>query len=273
MPENKPKKLTPEQAKRQAVRKKRKNRLTAVILLAFLVLAVSFFALSKCFKVRSIVIESGDKSVIYTAEQGLDAGRALGLRIGSPLFAFDTGALEKKAKTVLGDFDSVDIRRRLPSTVVLRVTEAKPVFCTVFGNQTYLLSKELRVIRRLDNAAEAEKLALKRVTFSSVDRCICGEYLTAGDGTDDAFRLLCRVLEEENMFADCDAFDLTDRFNVRFTYRTRFTALIGDAAEHDYLVAKLRYLRAIADDRPENEGSFIDVSDEDLVEGSVKSYS
>ena len=266
------KKLSPEQAKKKAVRKKRKNRLAGWLILAVVVVALAFVCSLFLLTVQRVVIE-GDGSVVYTAEDGLEAGKALGIRKGSPLFAFDGKKLEKDAVYLLSDFDKVDIRRRLPDTVVLRVKESTPVFCTTIGSQTYLLSRELRVLKRLDNAKDAEVKALRHVTFSSVDRCVCGEFLTTSDGTAQVFKRLCGVLEEENMFADADAFDLTNRFDIRFGYRSRFTAVIGDAMAEGDLVTKLRYLRAIVDDRAENDGGYIDVSDENLVEGIVKTYS
>ena len=262
-----------ESAAKKSVKRRRKNRALGGALIAAAVVIVGYLLYAKLFIVRNIVIESNDPGVTYTEQQALAAAKKLGIRPGDHLFAVSSGRIAKDARYKLSDFDEVRLGIRLPETVVLRVKESVPVFYMTFGGETYCLSEGLRVTKRLDDAADAERKALKYISFSGVTKCVAGDFLETNDGADETLKLLCGVLREEGMLSDVSSFDLTNPFDVRFTYQSRFTAVLGDAANREFLVSKVRYLAAIAADMSATDNGIIDVSDDNMVEGMVKTYS
>ncbi len=98
---------------------------------------------------------------------------------------------------------------------------------------------------------------------------ILGGFITADSGCDEILKDLYAVLKEENCLADADDLDISDKFDLTFTYRKRFTVKLGGA---DNLSVKVRFMKSIADKLSDKATGIIDVSDENYREGMFKPY-
>ncbi len=251
--------------KKKSRNKKYKNRLIAFLIVA----AVLFFALSalydKAFVIDKITVEGAE----YTEKEAEDIAKIIGIEKGMHLYSFNASKAKEKAVYSLSQFDSVQILRKMPDTVVLKVEKAVPEIYITAGGDSYTLSKKLRVIERISDASLAEALSLKYVKLSNVENCVTGKFLEVSDGTDKILTELLSVLDEEKIYSDVSMIDLENKFNISFLYKQRFTVKLGSA---ENITIKVRFMKSIAEKVRENDSGYIDVSDENLREGKFKPY-
>ena len=121
---------------------RRNTRDTAlyVTLTVALILIVLITAMALFFKVSEITVEGASK---YTVQQIVDAS---GLELDSSIFFMDTGGAEVDIKTALPYVDGVKVERRLPGTVVIRVTESVPVGYVTAGEKAYIIDLNARIL-------------------------------------------------------------------------------------------------------------------------------
>ena len=137
------------------------------------------------------------------------------------------------------------------------------------GGSSYVLSEGLRVLSVSTDASAVENGYLKRAVIGGVTSCVAGNFITTDSGCDEILKALYAVLKEENCLADTDDFDVSDKFDLSFSYRKRFTVKLGGA---DNLSVKVRFMKSIADKLSDKASGIIDVSDENYREGMFKPY-
>lgn len=255
-------------AKRRHRRNKAKNRLYSVLVAAALVLILGYVAFDKCFVIKSFAVKC-DGEADYTPEQAETMAKDLGIEKGMHLFGFNRAEAEKTARFKLSEFDAVRVRYALPDGIVLEVKPSEPVMYISVGGSSYVLSEGLRVLSVSADASAVENGFLKRVLIGGVTSCVAGNFITADSGCDEILKDLYAVLKEENCLADADDLDISDKFDLTFTYRKRFTVKLGGA---DNLSVKVRFMKSIADKLSDKATGIIDVSDENYREGMFKPY-
>lgn len=247
-------------------KKKNKNKIKKIAF-AVAVIGLSLFAagvvvFDKLFVVNNIEIHGNNE---YTAEEAAIFGKEIGIEKGMHLFSFDREEKALEAKYRLSLFDSVSVSLSLPDTVVLNVKEAIPCFYISKNHEHYILSEELRVISRTENAADAEALALIKAEIGNIEKCIVGEFLAVDDDNAEIFKSLYDILAEEGVAADVSEIDTTDKFNINLQYKGRFAVKIGSKED---LVSKVRFMAAIEQKLKVDDSGYIDVSDETGREGT-----
>ena len=247
-------------------KKRKKNKIKKMAFVALVVmlslLAASVVVFDKLFVVNNIEIRGNRE---YTAEEATLFGKEIGIEKGMHLFSFDREEKALEAKYRLSIFDSVSVSLSLPDTVVLKVKEAEPCFYISKNHEHYILSEELRVISRTENAADAEALALIKAEIGNIEKCVVGEFLAVKDDNDEIFKSLYDILVEEGVAADVSEIDTTDKFDINIQYKGRFTVKIGSKEE---LVSKVRFMDAIEQKLKADDSGYIDVSDERGREGT-----
>jgi cell division protein FtsQ len=185
------------------------------------------------------------------------------------LYSFNALKAKEKAIFTLSQFDSVQISRKIPDTVVIKVEKSTPEIYITAGGDSYVLSRKLRVLERISDASLAEALSLKYVKTGSIEKCVAGDFLQVSDGTDKILTELLNVLDEEKIYSDVSMIDLENKFNISFLYKQRFTVKLGSA---ENITIKVRFMKSISEKIRENDSGYIDVSDENLREGKFKPY-
>lgn len=248
---------------------KRRNRLFAVLVTAVVAVIGIGVAVDRLFVIRKIEI-SGGEDYTYTKEQAEETAKRVGISKGENLLALDRKKAEANAKYYLPQFDSVQIEFDLPDTVVLKVREAEPVMYTVANGRGYVMSEKMRVTSVYDDASDAENLGLIRAELSGVTKSVAGEFIETANGSDKILAELYAVLKEEGLAPDVTAIDVSDKFELSFEYKRRFTVKLGDG---ENLTVRVRFMESVARELSENDSGVIDVSDENLREWSFKAYS
>ncbi len=259
------KKTTLEKAKKESRRRRLGGKVAAILGAVLLVGAALFLLYDKAFVIRHFVSSDG----AYTEEECTHFAERLGLKTGEHLFSFDRSEARQTAVFALSEFDSVNIGYRLPDTVVFRLQKAEPSFYLAFENEYYVVSQGFRVLSRLTDKGKAEALGLPEVMLGGIEKCVAGEFLSCSDAYKEALERLTATMREENVWPQIDWIDLSDRFDVRFSYQGRFTVLFGSA---DNYPVKIRTFKSIADDQGPTANGYIDVSYAEQNVGSIKSY-
>ena len=144
---------TEQAARRRSVRGEQRRRrqrrrlvtLAALVLLALLGVALSVTVL---FKVEDYRLEAPDKTVpadtgIYTEEEIL---AALDVPLESNLFGFSARAREKEMLEALPWLESLELRRSLPGTLVIRLAPARESFKIPCAGGWAIVSRGLKVL-------------------------------------------------------------------------------------------------------------------------------
>lgn len=253
-------------------RRRRRNRggaPTLLILLCVLVAVVAILtAMTIFFKVRRVVIQGDTR---YTQEE---------ITIASGLHDGDNLILFNKFRAIDGIFsacpylDTIKMRRRLPDTVEIVVTECVPV--AVVEDEPFEEPDPKDSTKLIARGGTGKWLIdirgklLEQVSARPLNLCYL-KGMTLKDPkigtTVDFFNedlqkpvfLLLNTAKDDDILQDIGEIDFSELYNIRFSYTQRFTVHLGSA---DDLEKKIRYLRLITEDKlSSNAVGVIDLSD------------
>ena len=253
-------------AKKERAKKKIQNIFFASCLVIVLLILSGWLLFDKLFIIKDFSVV-GTKE--YTSEQSVEFAQRIGLKKGMNVFGFYKKEAEKKAKYYLSEFDSVNIGYDLPHGIVFKVKEAVPAMYISENGNNYILSESLRVISVTQDASVPESLYLKKVYISGIVKCQTGEFLETDNDSDKVLKELYAVLKENKAITDVAEIDVRNKFALSFLYKGRFTVKLGSA---ENLTVKVRFLQSIVNQLKDTDSGYLDISDEDLREGILKSY-
>ena len=166
-----PRRLTHSELRR---RRRRRNLLMAF--LGLLVVGIGVvLSLTVLFKVETFRIENMDESTpantgIYTEDAILGA---LGVPVGENMFQFSAAQKEKSMVVSLPYLERVEIRRRLPSTLVIRVEPAVETWCAQSDSGWLTLSDGLKIMA----IGETQPKGLPALLGLDIEAPVAGYYL------------------------------------------------------------------------------------------------
>lgn len=210
-----------ENAKRARNRRKRREVALTVLLISVMVIAGVIVVYLLFFKVKDVTVE-GDVS-FYSPEEIIKAAD-----IGEEhLFSFRESITERSVMLSCPLIDSVDVVRKIPSTVVLKITEQTPRFYCDFYGESYTLTSTLRVAEK---AGDTEGKA--RLRLPPVKSVLVGETPEFKGLRND--RYIYEVTEAlmESALADrITRLDLTEKFNIRTVVDKQYLIVFGESDE------------------------------------------
>ena len=132
-------------------------------------------SLTVLFKVETFRIENMDESTpantgIYTEDAILGA---LGVPVGENMFQFSAAQKEKSMVVSLPYLERVEIRRRLPSTLVIRVEPAVETWCAQSDSGWLTLSDGLKIMA----IGETQPEGLPALLGLDIEAPVAGYYL------------------------------------------------------------------------------------------------
>lgn len=135
---------------RKKKKRKKKNYLLRLLIIIAVGVGLYFLLSSELFDVDSVKIEHNK---YYTVEQVKDKA---GVKVGENIFAIKSGKIKDN---LLKDpyFENVKIHRKLPSTVVIDVTERKEAAAVAFNQQYIIIDSNGLVLRK---SSEIPKLTI-----------------------------------------------------------------------------------------------------------------
>lgn len=296
-----PRRLTHSELRR---RRRRRNLLMAF--LGLLVVGIGVvLSLTVLFKVEIFRIENMDESTpantgIYTEDAILGA---LGVPVGENMFQFSAAQKEKSMVVSLPYLERVEIRRRLPSTLVIRVEPAVETWCAQSDSGWLTLSDGLKIMA----IGETQPEGLPALLGLDIEAPVAGYYLklatpnatatpapaasgvsssqtssTAStsspstgeenghDPLEDVNRLL-ELLWTYELKDDCTSIQFGEAHELYFIYQNRAKVLLGTFNNLDYKLKFAAYLLHNEDGKGigDTEQGTLDVSHQ-LEDGSLR---
>lgn len=251
---------------RKMLRRRRMiRRLTAVVLVLCVAAAGIYLTVTMLFKINAIRVAGPDGGTIteagpYTSSQILEA---LGVKVEENIFSFDPSA---KAAALEKDFpllEKIKVERVYPSTVVVQVTPATPVYTmqtpggwislsaglkilsadtvqpdllVLYGGEPVSIAPGDQLAYRLPDPALSE--AAESGAASSGD----SEKVVAQDGRIDALNTLLDALKDRDLLDDVTRIEYADVEEIAFLYQDRISVLLGTLNELDYKLDYAEYM-------------------------------
>lgn len=281
------------------LRRRRRRRNLLMVLLGLLVIGIGVaLSLTVLFKVDTFRIENMDGSTpadtgIYTEDAILGA---LGVPVGENMFQFSAAQKEKSMVVSLPYLERVEIRRRLPSTLVIRVQPAVETWCAQTDSGWLTLSDGLKIMAigqeqpqglpallGLDIEAPvagyylklAEPAASESAAFgSSAAQSTASSSSSEGQAPQDPMEDLNRLLEllwTYDLKEGCTSIQFGEDNELYFLYQNRAKVLLGTFNNLDYKIKFAAYLLHNEDGKGigDTEQGTLDVSHQ-LEDGSLR---
>ncbi|WP_040196561.1 cell division protein FtsQ/DivIB [Candidatus Soleaferrea massiliensis] len=237
-------------SRRHARRRKRRIILVNTLLILFVLVGAVVLIMTMFFKISDLVVEGSSEQ--YTSEQVLEKS---GLVTGINIFDFDLEGAEQKVGSALPYLDEVEIERRLPNKVVIRIKDTVPAANVKTGGDYILIDAKGKVLM---TGQQKPKEGLPLVTGLNVGQVVVGDYLNDKNATNfPIYKALIGAVESHNI-QDIGVIDLNDDFNLKMLYQDRIVICLGTDSELDY---KCRFVKKMLDEKvAEKEVGVMDAS-------------
>ena len=230
------KQITPDQERRRANRRQRIIRAAGRVLFLVILVAAAICALTIFFKVKTISVEGAMR---YRTEE-IVAG--MGVKQGDNLYLWNK---VKVSDRLLHDFpylESVQIRRRLPDTLMVTVTECSGAVAVPSGTDYCYLSEQGKVLELSETDG-----GLATVSGVTLEDAEPGELVErAQDAYIDALLDVLQTLDAAGMLDGLRFINLTDLTDIRIGYEGRFDIRVGTL---DGLSYRIRFAQTVIGER------------------------
>ncbi len=245
--------LTPRQLRRRRIRR----GILVGVLVAVLLGGGLWASAAVLFKISAVTIETPQGEVAYDASQ---ITAAFGHAQGENLFGFNIQETQQNIAAALPYLETVEIRRRLPDTVLIVVTPAVEASVVESASGWAVLSQSYKVLR-LDSAPPEN---LIRINGAQAEAPVPGQPVQLSE--EDKLPLLQNLLEKAAAqgFVAIDEIDLSNTLELSFLYEGRIRIVLGTANDLDY---KLKWAWRMvtpgetSDSLGESERGTLDVSE------------
>ncbi len=209
---------------RERPKRRKRNRNRGKAFALFLLLMAVFFLVGGgvFFRVRNIEVIGSD---VYTMEEILESS---GVNYGDNLIFINRSRVSANLVSNLIYAESVQITRKLPGTLVIRINESIPVAC-IYQGGWWLLDKNCRVLEKTNQAGLGKAI---RINGLSIQPPEIGEIISS-DGEERVTaqllgEFLSAILETglQEEIVDINAEYLN---NITFNYQNRLTVRLGSA--------------------------------------------
>lgn len=235
-------------------RRRFRRRMLAVILLLLAVTAGILLSVTLLFRVSTFEFQDPSGKVTtdiggYTKEEIL---QTLEVKQGDNLFSFATNQQEELLNVHFPLLENVEIRRRMPGTVVLRVQPAQESFCIQTSTGWLILSRQCKVMAMSGTQPELPLLIGPVQTVPQVGQTLSLGMPEVPDATETpaesaqptavppeapeqtALVQMLAALEQHGILDQVTHLDVTDPEQVYFGYQDRIRVTLGTLNQLDY---------------------------------------
>lgn len=236
------------------------RRLAAFVLLLCVIAAGGYLTVTMLFKINSIQVQTADGTVVeeaggYTSEQIL---LALGVELDDNIFSFSPTAKAAALEKQFPLLEHIEVVRKYPTTVVVRVVEATPAWAMQAESGWLTLSSNLKILSRTSEQPELPTLyggepatdnPGDQLEFAAAQEAGSNSASAASSGGDgaaetrlSALNTLLTKLQERGLLADVTRIEFADTEQLAFLYQDRISVLLGTLNEIDYKMEFAAYL-------------------------------
>lgn len=202
------------------------------------------------FKVDTISVEG---NVHYTAEEVVAAS---GISQGDNMVMLNRAGATSEILARLPYVNHVQISRKLPDRVTIRVTECDAVASAVSDTgQWWLLSADCRVLEEVDSVAAEQYPVLTGLTLNSA--VVGCDAVTADPEQIAAAETILTGMEEWGLVDVITTVDLNKLYDIVLWYGEQFQINLGST---ENLAYKVQYLQAVLEELNEGQSGVIDLT-------------
>lgn len=244
-------------ARRSRYNKKRRRGGFSFIykMLTFLVICAAIaVALTLFFKVEDITVVGNER---YTQEQIVAAS---GIKMEDNMFIMNKYTISDQITSALPYIETVQIRRALPDSIIIAVTECSAPAAVTYNGKAWLLSTQCKVV---DSKPAASASQYAQVTGLTLTGAEVGTPITVAEESQASAALLQELLPllaKKDMLSQVQKIDLSDNALLQLRYLDRFDVTMRRDADLSY---KLDYLLAVVARLEVNEKGRIDMTQDD----------
>ncbi len=211
-------------------------RLVGKVLFILVLLTAAVLAVTIFFRIEAITVEGSTK---YAAEQ-ITSG--MSVKKGDNLYLFNKIELEKTLLRRFPYLETVQIRRKLPDTLTVTVTECEAIAAIPSGGGFFLVSGRGKVLEQC-----ADEGGYPLITGASLMGCDPGDSIDpAKDAYSDALITVLNTLESVGMLEDINFINIQSLTDVRIGIMNRFDIRVGTV---DSLAYRLRFVMYVISER------------------------
>ena len=191
---------------------------TAIAVAVGLILSLTVF-----FKIETIRVEGSEH---YTSEELIAAA---GVTTGENLFRVDDRRIADVLTGTYPYIEAVELRRALPATLTIQVTEATPLGAFLQEDGSYVLVSDAgRVLELGTGTPSSTGLVVNGVTIEGAQLC-----QTIPEENNESLAMLRYLVEaiEATGFENITRIDLSDRLNMYIVYEDRVRIELGSETQ------------------------------------------
>lgn len=251
--------MAQQQRHRPNTKKRRRGRhpglykaLSTVLILGAVAAACIIF-----FRVSQIEVLGNSR---YTVQEIIDIA---GVKPGDNLFAVRSGRISQRLQSRLPYVRSVSVRRRLPNTLTITVTEGQALAAVAHEGKWWLLDEDGKLLEQASSPGGAAPVTGVTPLAPAV-----GTYLAAGEEEAprvERLRELLGGLAKNGLAGRLDRVDLAEDYRLTFSLDERFTVHISPTLEKgmDYWLQRLReYLKNETIQKNQSQSYTVEIMDD-----------
>lgn len=227
--ESKRKKANRNKRKKPPLSPRARNIRKAIVFVSVLVVVLATgiaLSLTVFFNCKNIEVEGTER---YTYDEVLSAGT---LTTGENLFLSDKATSAAHIKDKLPYVANVEIKIKVPDTLVVEITEAVPEYVIPIGNENLVISEEERIIEKIgDNIYNVPAIKGGEIVSETVGDYV--EYKSKSTGT------ILEIVSEsiaKNELAGIKYIDVSNTVNIKLNYSDRLLIELGTSENIDYKI-------------------------------------
>lgn len=197
---------------------------------SFIVICAALvFGMSVFFRVSNIEVTGADR---YTQGEIIEAS---GIKDGDNLMFVNRSSVAQKIYSKLIYIGEVNVRRKLPNTVVIEISESDSIAVVESESGLWLIDRNCRL---LEECATQDAETYIKVEGLSAVKPEKGNVVSVAEEDKPKVEFLSGILTAiaaRNMTGDVDSLDLSNVINAEFDYlEGRFTVKLGSDENLDY---------------------------------------
>ena len=240
---------------KKAEKRNKARNIFTIFLVIVLVLFFFIMAFENLFNIRGIVVTGISEFVPYDSKA---VETFLDIKKDTNLITYDSDDAERALLYEFPYIKEVKVKKKLPATLVVEITENRGTMYLELGNDTFIISSEGRVLE-INKDPFYDGIKRTRLLTQGVKRCVCGEDVGFDNPEKlDILRQITSALEKYSLGGRITEIDTSAKFNIKLTYDNRFKIIFGSFEKAD---AKVKLLSEMLDSEIWNDSTGeIDIS-------------
>lgn len=244
-------------ARRRRQKRYRRFRLFCAFLVATLLCVMMVVIVTVFFKIQTITVTGSTR---YTQEQIILTS---GIQLEENIFRISSKKISQAIWEAYPYVEEVAVKRHLPNTVEIQITQAQPAIAVENGNQYVYLSRAMRVLEVSTQEPDSNVLLIRGIELKNVSP---GQTIQLDAGPNASEEELEEIRTEEMQMEamgiymkygngedalPIDLIDVSDVYNMQLIYDNRLIISIGALSDLEYklkLIAKVIQDDLAADD-------------------------